>query len=84
LKIILNILENQKISDKKNKLLYKLIFAESDEFNIDIADYVSDIYDYDDFVSDIKSILKKSKVVVISSDVKLDSKTAIWYLKVRK
>ena len=33
---------------------------------------------------DIKLVLKKSKVGIIKSQISLDSKTAIWHLKVKK
>jgi hypothetical protein len=53
-------------------------------FEIDIADYIDDIYKYDDFVVDIKKVLKKSKVKIVKSDVLIDIKTAVWKLKVNK
>lgn len=68
----------------KDDLIYDLIFNESIEFQIDIADYIDDIYQYDDFVYDMKKVLKKSKVKILKSEVNLDSKTAIWNLKVKK
>lgn len=73
-------------SNVKNKeeLIYDLIFSEKVEFKIDIAEYVDDIYQYDDFVEEMKIILKKSKVRVLKSVVTVDSKTAIWTLKVKK
>jgi hypothetical protein len=73
-------------SNVKNKeeLIYDLIFSEKIEFKIDIAEYVDDIYQYDDFVEEMKIILKKSKVKVVKSVVTVDSKTAIWALKVKK
>lgn len=69
---------------KKDNLIYELIFTDKKDFEIDIAMYISDIYQYEEFVSDIKSILKKSKVKITNSKVRLDSKTAIWDLKVTK
>lgn len=71
-------------SERKNSLIYELIFTDKKDFEIDIAQYIPDIYQYDDFVSEIKSILKKSKVKIIKSNINLDSKTAIWELKVNK
>lgn len=65
-------------------LIYDLIFNESTEFKIDIADYIEDIYQYEDFVADMKEVLKKSKVKIVKSSVDIDSKTAIWNLKVKK
>ena len=53
-------------------------------YEIDISDYIEDIYKYDDFVADIKKVLKKSKVKIVKSDVLIDVKTAIWKLKVIK
>lgn len=68
----------------KDELLYDLIFSENTSYNIDISDYIDDIYKHEDFVSDVRKILKKSKVVVVRSSILLDSKTAIWELKVKK
>ena len=68
----------------KEELIYDLIFSEKFEFKIDIAEYVEDIYQYDDFIQEMKIILKKSKVKVLKSVVTVDSKTAIWTLKVKK
>lgn len=68
----------------KDDLIYELIFTDQLEYKIDISKYIDDIYQYDDFISDIKLILKKSKVKIVKSEISLDSKTAIWNLKVRK
>lgn len=65
-------------------LIYDLIFNESTEFKIDIAEYIEDIYQYEDFVTDMKEVLKKSKVRIVKSSVDINSKTAIWNLKVKK
>lgn len=75
---------NKVLLEKKDELIYELIFTEKKDFNIDVAKYISDIYEYEIFISEIKSILKKSKVKIIKSKVNLDSKTAIWELKVIK
>ena len=69
---------------KKDNLIYDLIFSENIDYKIDVSDYINDIYQYEAFISDIKKILKKSKVSIINNNVKLDSKTVIWSLKVRK
>ncbi len=69
---------------KEDQLIYDLIFSEKCDFKIDISDYVDDIYEYSEFVSKIKSILKKSKVMIIENLIIRDSKTVIWNLKVRK
>ena len=68
----------------KEDLIYDLIFSEKLDYRIDIAEYIDDIYQYDDFVEEIKNILKKSKVKLIKSKIIVDSKTAIWHLKVSK
>lgn len=72
------------MNNKKDGLIYDLIFSKYDEFKIDVSEYVSNIYDYEEFIREIKGILKKSKVKIIKSEVKLDSKTVIWMLKVSK
>lgn len=71
---------------KKNKeeLIYSLIFSDNSEFVISISDYIEDIYKYDRFIDEIKTVLKKSKVMIQKEKVELDSKTATWTLKVKK
>lgn len=71
---------------KKNEddLIYDLIFSEKENFRIDISEYLSDIYQYEEFIDRIKKILKKSKVKIIVSDTLMSSKTVVWELKVKK
>jgi hypothetical protein len=68
----------------KDDLIYDLIFSSENHFNINLGDYVDDIYQYDEFVESIKYILKKSGVTIVKSTIKVDSKTAYWELKVKK
>ena len=68
----------------KNELIYDLIFSESTDYEINVADYISDTYQHEYFISDIKKILKKSKVSLISDKVDIDSEKVIWKLKVKK
>jgi hypothetical protein len=70
--------------EKENELIYDLIFSEKESFKIDISEYISDIYQYEDFIDKIKKILKKSKVKIIISETLMSSKTVIWELKVKK
>jgi hypothetical protein len=69
---------------KTDDLIYDLIFSDETYYLIDISNYIKDIYQYDTFISNIRDVLKKSKVKIIKSDVRLDSKTVIWELKVKK
>ncbi len=68
----------------KEALIYDLIFSESTDYEINVAEYILDIYRYDYFISDIKKILKKSKVILLSDKVDIDPKKVIWRLKVKK
>lgn len=68
----------------RDDLIYDLIFSDILLFKIDISEYVDDIYEYDAFVEEVRIVLKKSKVHVVKSTIKIDSKTAIWELKVKK
>ena len=68
----------------KDDLIYVLIFGEEEEFKIDVSKFIDDIYQYDEFMIDIKLVLNRSKVGIIKSQISLDSKTAIWHLKVKK
>ena len=37
----------------KDNLVYDLIFSEKNQFTIDVGDYISDIYKYDEFIDEI-------------------------------
>jgi NADPH:quinone reductase-like Zn-dependent oxidoreductase len=68
----------------KDDLIYDLIFSEKKEYVIDIGQYIKDIYKYDEFVDEVKDILKKSKVTIVNNSIDVDSKTVTWKLKVKK
>jgi hypothetical protein len=70
--------------EKKEELIYSLIFSDKISYLIDLGEYVDDIYRYDDFVEEIRLILKKSKVSVLKSSVKVTMTTATWELKLKK
>ncbi len=69
---------------EKDSLIYDLIFSEKTEFNINVGDFVKDIYKYEDFINEIRLILKKSKVTVQSSQVLITDVSVVWQLKVSK
>lgn len=68
----------------KNELIYDLVFSKENVYDIDIADYIKDIYEYDVFIDEMKSILKKSKVMVLESKVEVNLNSILWKLKVKK
>jgi len=70
--------------EKRQELIYRLIFGEDTSYVIDLGLYVEDIYQYDKFVDEIRDILRKSKVMIVKSSIKVDSKTAFWELRVKK
>ena len=61
-----------------------LIFSENSDYNINISEYIEDIYKYDKFIEDIKNVLRKSKVSVIKEKIDLETENVIWNLKVKK
>lgn len=68
----------------KEELIYDLIFSDNIDYKIDISEYLEDVYKYDRFIEEIKSVLKKSKVSIVKEKVDLDTKSAIWNLKVKR
>jgi hypothetical protein len=68
----------------REDLIYVLIFSENLDYNINIAEYIEDIYKYDKFIEDIKGVLRKSKVSVIKEKIDLETENVIWNLKVKK
>lgn len=70
--------------EKREELIYSLIFSDRTVYMIDLGEYVDDIYRYDDFVEEIRLVLKKSKVSILKSSVKVTMTTATWELKLKK
>jgi len=68
----------------RDTIIYDLIFSDCTDYEINVAEYISDIYRYDYFILDIKQILKKSKISILSEKVDIDPKKVIWRLKVKK
>lgn len=68
----------------KDDLFYDLIFGEKEEYTINISDYLEELYKYDRFIDEVKSILKKSKVSVVRERLDLTENGPIWILKVKK
>lgn len=68
----------------KDELVYDLIFSEKNNYVIDVGEYITDIYKYDEFIDEIKKILSKSKVIIVNNSIDVDSKTVTWKLKVKK
>jgi hypothetical protein len=70
---------------KKDALLFDLIFSEKSNFVINISEYLEqDIYKYDRFIDEVKNILEKSAVTLISENLDLNKKGPIWTIKVKK
>jgi dihydroneopterin aldolase len=70
---------------KKEELIYNLIFSIDSEFTINLNKYIVDLYDYEDFIKEIKDILIKSKVLLIEDDINVNEKgNIIWNIKIKK
>lgn len=70
---------------KKDELLFDLIFGKKSDFVINISEYLDkDIYKYDRFINEVKSILDKSSVTLVSENFDLNKKGPIWTIKVKK
>jgi hypothetical protein len=69
---------------QKDDLIYDLIFSENKTFSIIVSDYIEDIYTYDTFIDNIKSILIKSKVFVVKEKVEVSINQVKWNLKVKR
>jgi len=72
----------------KEDLIYNLIFTKENEYVINMADYIKKIYKYEDFITEVKKVLLKSKVMVVSEEVEIinESKEVeiFWRIKVKK
>ena len=68
----------------REELLVSLIFGEQTEYSINISEYIEELYKYDRFIEEVKSILKKSKVTIIKESLELDKNGPIWTIKVKK
>jgi hypothetical protein len=70
--------------EQKDDLVYNLIFSKQVDFSIIVTDYIKDIYKYDDFILEIKKILKKSKVPIVKETIEVTYDYVKWNLKVNK
>ena len=68
----------------RDELIYDLIFSDKNEFTIDIGDYIPELYKFEDFIAEIKIVLKRSKVSIVKQSVDVNSITVKWKLKVKK
>ena len=66
------------------ELIYDLIFSENTDYQIEVSRYIEEIYKYDRFISDIKKVLKKSKVTILSEKLDLNVDVIRWEIKVKK
>jgi hypothetical protein len=69
---------------QKDDLIYELIFSENKTFSIIVSDYIEDIYTYDAFIDNIKTILIKSKVLVVKEKIEVSINQVKWNLKVKR
>jgi hypothetical protein len=74
----------QVMMKNRDDLIYDLIFSDEVEFDINISEYIENIYKYESFIKEIKEVLKKSKVSIVKEGVDLNPTTAIWILKVKR
>jgi hypothetical protein len=70
--------------EQKDDLVYKLIFSNQNDFSILVTDYIKEIYKYEDFIIEMKDILRKSKVLIIKETVEVTFEYVRWNVKVKK
>ena len=70
--------------EQKDDLVYNLIFSNQNDFSILVTDYIKDIYKYDDFILEMKDILRKSKVPIIKETIEVTFDYVRWNVKVKK
>jgi hypothetical protein len=70
--------------EQKDDLVYNLIFSNQIDFSILVTDYIKDIYKYDDFIIEMKEILRKSKVPIIKETIEVTFDYVRWNVKVKK
>jgi hypothetical protein len=68
----------------RDELIYDLIFSETTEYEINIEEYITDIYKYDRFIDDTKEILRKSKVDILKEKIIVETNSVLWRIKVSK
>lgn len=68
----------------KDELIYSIMFSSQLSYEIKVSDWVEDIYKYDRFISEIKDIMKKSKVSIVKEKVDLEEDSVLWSFKVKR
>lgn len=69
---------------EKEILIYNLLFSDDEDFNIEVSDFIEDIYKYDRFIDEMKKILKKSKVSIQREKINIQQNSVIWEIKVKR
>lgn len=70
--------------EKREDLIYDLLFSEREDFKVEVSGFIEDIYKYDRFIDDMKKILKKSKVNIEREKVSINQNSVIWEIKVKR
>lgn len=72
----------------KDDLIYELIFSDETEFTINMKDYIKKIHRYEKFIEEIRDIIFKGKVNIISEEVEVVNVSKkieiIWTIKLSK
>ena len=65
-------------------LIYDLIFSKKESYDIIVSDYIIDIYTYDKFIINIKGILKKSDVRILTEKLITSPTEVLWKINIKK
>lgn len=72
----------------REDLIYSLLFEQDKiEYIIHMADYIKKVYKYEKFISEIKDILVKSDIDIISEEIDVHNKNAVdivWIVRVKR
>lgn len=72
------------LDDKLEVLIYDLIFSKNEVYQIVVSDYILDIYTYDKFITNLKTVLKKSRVVILSEKLITTPTEVLWKINIKK
>lgn len=67
----------------KEQLIYELLFSEKDEFDIKLKEYTNE-YNAADFFINIKNVLHKGGVKIISERLDKIGEDKIWHLNLKR
>lgn len=69
--------------NSREQLIYELLFGEKQDFSINVSSYVDSERDTNDFMHEMRYVLQRGGVKIVSDYTTREANSKIWKLKVQ-